>query len=174
MSLPNNTSAISIIDEGAPVVGVSLVTIELDCGGTYLVWRVLTCPYCGDQHDHGTGPIGTKPTDYLGGRMSHCYPGGEYRLVPSGVLTRNRIPIPSNIRADVWDKSYGFCWYCGIKMHPFRNFHVDHVVPVSNGGTNDMENLVPSCQACNSRKKDKSMESLRVFMADGVFWFEKK
>jgi hypothetical protein len=161
------------LDVNAPVAGVILATAELDCGASFRCWRVVSCPYCGESHDHGSGPVNSDPRRYLGGRLSHCFPGGEYRLVPSVFLKAKRVQVNTDVRADVWDKSHGFCWYCGIQMHPFRNFHVDHVNPVVNGGTNEIQNLVPSCQSCNSKKRARPAEFLRKFMADGTFWFER-
>jgi 5-methylcytosine-specific restriction endonuclease McrA len=32
---------------------------------------------------------------------------------------------------------------------------IDHILPVSRGGTNDVENLCVSCGPCNGRKRDK-------------------
>jgi hypothetical protein len=84
-----------------------------------------------------------------------------------------RSPITPDLRADVWDKSRGICWYCGGELHPFRNFHVDHILPVVDGGTNDLGNLVPCCQSCNTRKGPRPAEYLRRFIGSGVFWFEK-
>lgn len=31
------------------------------------------------------------------------------------------------LRADVWDASDKTCAYCGIELHPLRNFCIDHV-----------------------------------------------
>jgi len=47
----------------------------------------------------------------------------------------------------------GKCYYCGVKVGDI--YHVDHVVPLSRGGTNWPENLVIACPACNSSKQDK-------------------
>lgn len=55
-------------------------------------------------------------------------------------------------RAAVWAKTDGRCVYCGIQTNPFSTFSIDHVVPVSKGGTDDLANLVPCCRSCNSRK----------------------
>jgi 5-methylcytosine-specific restriction endonuclease McrA len=33
--------------------------------------------------------------------------------------------------------------------------HIDHIIPVSRGGKNNLENLVLSCQSCNSKKGAK-------------------
>lgn len=55
----------------------------------------------------------------------------------------------------IFAKTGGRCNWCSVDLifngtdtHP-QNFHVDHVVPVCDGGTNDEDNLVPSCAACN-------------------------
>jgi 5-methylcytosine-specific restriction endonuclease McrA len=46
----------------------------------------------------------------------------------------------------------GFCCvYCGRKA-PDVQLHVDHVVPVSGGGSNDLKNLVAACAECNVGK----------------------
>lgn len=65
---------------------------------------------------------------------------------------RERKPIPGCVRAEVWDKTDGACWYCGRQTNPFRDFTVDHVYPVALGGTDDIDNLVPACRSCNSAK----------------------
>ncbi len=45
------------------------------------------------------------------------------------------------------------CAYCGYDGRPFPNWlqlTVDHIVPISCGGTDAAENKVTACQACNS------------------------
>jgi len=53
------------------------------------------------------------------------------------------------------------CFYCGK-----RAYSIDHIVPVSNGGTNDDRNCVPCCGSCNSEKGTLSINEhrLRSFM----------
>ena len=43
------------------------------------------------------------------------------------------------------------CVYCGSKDH----ISIDHITPMSRGGTNDLANLQFLCRSCNSRKKDR-------------------
>jgi len=93
---------------------------------------------------------------------------------PGILQSGKRQAISSDLRADVWDKSRGTCWYCGVELHPFRNYHVDHFIPVADGGGNEITNLVPCCQPCNSRKQARPAEYLRRFIGSGVFWFEKE
>lgn len=45
----------------------------------------------------------------------------------------------------------GICPACGKPCRPT----VDHIVPLSKGGTNDISNLQPLCKSCNCRKSAK-------------------
>lgn len=45
------------------------------------------------------------------------------------------------------------CAYCD---QPCDALTADHVVPLSKGGTNYIDNIVPACKSCNSRKHDKT------------------
>lgn len=56
------------------------------------------------------------------------------------------------LRAAVWEKTGGRCWYCNIQTIPWRTFQIDHVTPRSQGGTDELENLVPACDECNRKK----------------------
>jgi hypothetical protein len=38
------------------------------------------------------------------------------------------------------------CAYCSVEM---TNYHVDHVLPLAGGGTNNLRNLVLACPSCN-------------------------
>jgi hypothetical protein len=80
----------------------------------------------------------------------------------------------SEHRDEVWAKSGGICWYCGIRMSlnvrsPIY-FTIDHFVPKARGGTDEMSNLVPACARCNFRKRHADVEAFRVTVAR--FWFE--
>ena len=46
------------------------------------------------------------------------------------------------------------CAYCGIDIDPeSRKGHFDHLVARTDGGTNDMPNLVLACNICNGDLK---------------------
>lgn len=55
----------------------------------------------------------------------------------------------------------GECWYCGDKLQLDGPWHVEHVIPRVEGGSDTLENLVPSCVDCNRRKGRKDIESFR-------------
>lgn len=49
------------------------------------------------------------------------------------------------------------CRYCGCDLTP-GFAHIDHVVPLSRGGTNDDSNLCSACPPCNLSKHAKTPE----------------
>jgi 5-methylcytosine-specific restriction endonuclease McrA len=62
----------------------------------------------------------------------------------------------------VYDKNKGYCWHCDRKLS-FINYgkfgkkgawEIDHSVPKARGGTDNRNNLVPSCMICNRSKQD--------------------
>ena len=56
--------------------------------------------------------------------------------------------IPPGIRAAVLDRDGHKCSYCGSTY----NLTIDHVVPVTKGGTSTIENLRTLCGRCNMSK----------------------
>ncbi len=59
------------------------------------------------------------------------------------------------LRKSVWWRQQvqaGVCHYCGKRVG-VAALTLDHVVPVSRGGTSTKGNVVPACDACNKGKK---------------------
>lgn len=52
-----------------------------------------------------------------------------------------------------YKRQKGRCYYCDCKVG--KSYHVDHVIPLTRGGSNGPENIVIACQFCNISKKDK-------------------
>ncbi len=68
-----------------------------------------------------------------------------------------RIGVSKRIRFEVFKRDSFTCQYCGGEA-PDVILHVDHVVPVSEGGSNGITNLVTACVSCNSGKSNKTLE----------------
>ncbi len=47
----------------------------------------------------------------------------------------------------------GKCWHCGKKLVGKK--HIDHLIPLVRGGSNDASNIVISCPVCNLSKGGK-------------------
>ena len=62
---------------------------------------------------------------------------------------------------DQWQrlcKYYGNrCVKCG-KPGDYRSLEIDHVIPVSKGGTNYIENIQPLCKKCNIEKGNQVID----------------
>lgn len=66
--------------------------------------------------------------------------------------TKDRVIFDIDKKKKVLHKSKGVCAHCGKKL-TLEDMTVDHVIPLSKGGGNDLKNLVALCEKCN---KDKS------------------
>lgn len=64
-----------------------------------------------------------------------------------------RIVFPQETRMSVYNQSEGRCVYCG-RFIPFDEMTIDHIVPLSKGGTNYEKNLQCCCKECNLMKQD--------------------
>lgn len=56
------------------------------------------------------------------------------------------------------DKSNNRCCHCGKKCYPGYGATVEHFIPISQGGTNNKENMIMLCEACNKEKSNKIYE----------------
>lgn len=66
-------------------------------------------------------------------------------------------------------KSAEFCFYCGKRTNP-KNATIDHVVPVNQGGTNDLYNLVCACSDCNTIKGRNNITDTIHMLQDKLRW----
>lgn len=87
-----------------------------------------------------------------------------YKNNPEAVKVRShrrrthKINSSGNFTAEEWEalcKQYDYLCLCCKEQKPLT---VDHVIPISKGGTNNIDNIQPLCQSCNCRKKDRSTD----------------
>jgi 5-methylcytosine-specific restriction endonuclease McrA len=73
-------------------------------------------------------------------------------------LRRKRIAIaqghhtPADVKRQ-YEAQRGKCYYCGCELN--GTYQTDHVIPISRGGSDSMENIVVACASCNLSKGNK-------------------
>lgn len=63
--------------------------------------------------------------------------------------------ISGKTRLDVFERDDYKCQMCGRTVDDGIKLHIDHIVPFSKGGSNDMSNLQVLCHECNLAKHDR-------------------
>jgi hypothetical protein len=65
--------------------------------------------------------------------------------------------IPIAIQRAVIARSKGLCEYCLCPYsYSLDYFNFDHIIPVCQGGTSDLDNLARTCGRCNGHKHGKT------------------
>jgi len=67
------------------------------------------------------------------------------------VIERPKRSIPKEVQREVWRRDGGRCVECGSKV----NLEFDHIIPLSEGGSNTARNIQLLCEPCNRRKSNK-------------------
>lgn len=77
-------------------------------------------------------------------------------------MGRKRKSTGTRLRMEILKRDGFKCYYCG--RTPAQNviIEVDHVVPVSEGGTDDPENLVAACEECNAGKSNIPLDKSQL------------
>ena len=80
--------------------------------------------------------------------------------------TRLKRDVKDVDRAEIMARAE--CQYCADVIGPWE---VDHVVPMSRGGTNDKDNLACACVSCNTQKSNHLLHEWKQWrQANGMFW----
>jgi 5-methylcytosine-specific restriction enzyme A len=78
----------------------------------------------------------------------------EFHPVDETHLKREKA-IARELRQTQWWKNLrgrGKCYYCKRRF-PAKSLTMDHLIPISRGGTSKKSNIVPCCKECNNKKK---------------------
>lgn len=82
------------------------------------------------------------------------------------IKTIERKGLSKKIRFEVFKRDMFKCQYCG--KSPIKDqdvvLEVDHIVPVSEGGSNDMINLITSCWDCNRGKGARKLDDRQILV----------
>lgn len=79
-------------------------------------------------------------------------PNNNVQVIEEQVKKRRAIPL--GIRYQILTRDKSTCQCCGAKASDGIQLHIDHIKPVSKGGTNILENLQTLCRDCNLGKSD--------------------
>lgn len=97
----------------------------------------------------------------------HDLKPGEYILVSLERTPSIERSISPQLRTDILERNGFTCQQCGAgpgdpdPSNPARKvrLHIDHIIPISQGGTNDRSNLRTLCSACNQGRSNIRMAS---------------
>lgn len=78
---------------------------------------------------------------------------------------KNRKPLSKKLRFDVFKRDEFTCQYCGATP-PSVILHVDHIISVKDGGLNEIDNLLTSCEACNLGKGARPLTDIPASLRD--------
>lgn len=71
-----------------------------------------------------------------------------------------RKPLSKRLRFSVFERDNFCCQYCGERT-PKVVLEVDHMIPVSKGGKDELTNLITSCFDCNRGKADRKLGNVQ-------------
>lgn len=84
------------------------------------------------------------------------------------VVIRQEREKARKLRKTQWWKtklSQGICHYCG-RIFPAKDLTMDHLLPVSRGGSSSKGNIVACCKECNTRKRDMLPAEWEDFLSE--------
>ncbi|MGH3055780.1 MAG: HNH endonuclease [Gaiellaceae bacterium] len=86
---------------------------------------------------------------------------------PDSPLFTPRAGFPADLRALMLECQRGLCWYCGGNLAATgKTPHLEHQVPISRGGPDNIQNLVLACATCNITKHDKTVPEFRQYVIE--------
>lgn len=68
--------------------------------------------------------------------------------------------VPGSLRYEVLKRAKGKCELCGVDRK-IKSLDVDHIIPKSKGGANDISNLQALCFTCNRAKGNRDDTDFR-------------
>lgn len=90
---------------------------------------------------------------------SHNFAVMEFNLelLPNKSCTkskRRKTNIPRGMRHEVFKRDNYTCVECGATKKDGATLHIDHIIPVSKGGSDELSNLQTLCSDCNLNKSN--------------------
>ena len=93
------------------------------------------------------------------GQSRECFIDNEVEMQRIYTIVKKKLRkniISNTKRFQVLKRDNFKCQYCG-KTAKETTLEVDHIIPKSKGGSDELDNLITSCIECNRGKRDKSL-----------------
>lgn len=74
---------------------------------------------------------------------------------------RRSLPVEMYSRQQVWERDGGRCHLCGKPCDP-TDWHLDHLVPIADGGADRLDNVAVAHPTCNLRRNRYGPAQLRL------------
>lgn len=84
----------------------------------------------------------------------------NYKKNPKSRLHQKNFKLWKRITKEVFARDDYTCKYCGVRGGVLE---VDHVVPFSKGGSDELWNLAAACRKCNRQKRDKTVDEFKLW-----------
>lgn len=97
----------------------------------------------------------------------------ETEIVEDTEVKVKRKQFNTKERTIIYNRNKGRCAICG-RFVPYDTFTVDHIIPLSKCGTNELKNLQCTCKTCNLIKQDILPEDLMDKLTEIVLYQMKR
>jgi 5-methylcytosine-specific restriction protein A len=74
----------------------------------------------------------------------------------------HRRNVSARVKLAVLNRDGWKCQQCGFRTRTRTFLHVDHILPLAAGGTNDIRNLQVLCSSCNLKKGKRVLRRARL------------
>lgn len=112
---------------------------------------IIKTPIIEDAQTFYNVNVARKKISQAPGKCRGYYPYETEDITCGCGAKKKRKTYSKQERKIIYDKSNGRCELCGQRLS-LENMTLDHIIPISMGGKDDMNNLQASCFACNQFK----------------------
>jgi hypothetical protein len=130
------------------------------------------CKKCGEEKLANRDNFGSMPSGGFRGSCRVCMrknTAKHNKQNPEMQKKRSKIRkvsdggfiVTDQLRRSLWQRDSGYCLLCNRPLGNMSSAQVDHLIPISRGGTNSPENLCLAHVQCNKEKHKKTYQEHR-------------